>query len=274
MSALPLIIVVGGDALALRICEELCGTEGHRVALLWEHDHDLAARVERMGAAHMPFPPNDFDALRAAGVMHATSLMALAEDDRLNLQVSAQGARPQPEDPDRACANSTGPSGARSSRTCPTVRFFRSRHIRLPPSRPRRSIAIVSTGCSSPIWTGRWSVSPSGPRASSASGARRSPTRSASCKRGSSASTGRRRSCRGANCRPPTGSSSSGAWRSSKPAACTRSSRTNRAAAGSAPNSPRGGSGARGNGPTRSSRASCSPRPHSSSRPPCSSVLP
>ena len=41
-----------------------------------------------MGAAHISFPPNDFDALRAAGVMHATSIMALAEDDRLNLQVS------------------------------------------------------------------------------------------------------------------------------------------------------------------------------------------
>jgi len=34
MSAVPLILVVGGDALAVRVCEELCATQGHRVALV------------------------------------------------------------------------------------------------------------------------------------------------------------------------------------------------------------------------------------------------
>ena len=33
-------------------------------------------------------PPNDYDALRSVGVLEATSLMALAEDDRINLQVA------------------------------------------------------------------------------------------------------------------------------------------------------------------------------------------
>ena len=88
MSGEPLIIIVGGNALALRVCEELCGTQGHRVAVLWSHDHDIASRLERLGASYVAFAPNDYDALRAAGVVHATSIMVLDEDDRLNLQVA------------------------------------------------------------------------------------------------------------------------------------------------------------------------------------------
>jgi Trk K+ transport system NAD-binding subunit len=88
MSALPLIIVVGGDDLAVSVCAELCGTQGHTVALMWDQDHELAARVERLGAAFTGFPPNDYDALRAVGVLHGASIMALSDDDRLNLQVA------------------------------------------------------------------------------------------------------------------------------------------------------------------------------------------
>jgi len=43
MTAVPLILVVGGDALAVRICEELCATQGHRVTMMWVHDHELGA---------------------------------------------------------------------------------------------------------------------------------------------------------------------------------------------------------------------------------------
>jgi len=88
MSGEPLIIIVGGNALAMRVCEELCGTQGHRVALLWTHDHEIASRLERLGAGYVAFAPNDYDALRAAGVVHASSIMVLDEDDRLNLQVA------------------------------------------------------------------------------------------------------------------------------------------------------------------------------------------
>lgn len=80
--------MVGGDALAVRVCEELCATEGHRVALVWAHDHELAAKLDRLGCDYYPHPANDYDALRLAGVMEATSVMALCEDDRLNLQVA------------------------------------------------------------------------------------------------------------------------------------------------------------------------------------------
>jgi Trk K+ transport system NAD-binding subunit len=88
MSGVPLIIVVGGDALAIRVCEELCGTQGHRVALLWTHDAEIASKAERLGATYAAFPPNDYDALRAAGVPQAASIMVLSDDDRLNLQVA------------------------------------------------------------------------------------------------------------------------------------------------------------------------------------------
>ena len=88
MADVPLILVVGGDALAVRVCEELCSTQGHRVALVWPHDQELAKQLERIKCEYLPFAPNDYEALRSVGVPDATSLMALAEDDRVNLQVA------------------------------------------------------------------------------------------------------------------------------------------------------------------------------------------
>ena len=86
--SLPLILVVGGDPLALRVTEELCATQGHRVALMWHNDPEVAAHAERLGAEFLGYPPNDFDSLRAVGVTEAASIMALSDDDRLNLQVA------------------------------------------------------------------------------------------------------------------------------------------------------------------------------------------
>jgi len=88
MAQLPLIIVVGGDELALRVCEELCSTQGHDVVLLWSADDDLTARAKAVGATFVGLPPNDYESLRTVGVMHATSIMPVAEEDRLNLQVA------------------------------------------------------------------------------------------------------------------------------------------------------------------------------------------
>ncbi|MDP9018440.1 MAG: NAD-binding protein [Candidatus Eremiobacteraeota bacterium] len=88
MSQLPLIIVVGGDELALRVCEELCSTQGHDVVLLWFADAHLAERAKGFGAAFVGLAPNEYETLRTVGVMHATSIMPVSEDDRLNLQVA------------------------------------------------------------------------------------------------------------------------------------------------------------------------------------------
>ncbi|HEX3463770.1 MAG TPA: NAD-binding protein [Candidatus Elarobacter sp.] len=88
MSAVPLILVVGGDAFAVRVCEELLATRGHRVTLLWTQDPQLAAKLERLGCQYLPHGPNDHDVLRLAGVEEAVSIMTLSDDDRLNLQVA------------------------------------------------------------------------------------------------------------------------------------------------------------------------------------------
>jgi Trk K+ transport system NAD-binding subunit len=88
MVPLPLILVVGGDKLALRVTEELCATQGHRVAHIWHHDPEIAAHVKRLGAEFLGLDPNDFESLRKAGVPEAASIMALSDDDRSNLQVA------------------------------------------------------------------------------------------------------------------------------------------------------------------------------------------
>lgn len=79
---------MGGDAFAIRVCEELLLTQGHRVTLLWVHDPQLAAKLEPLGCEYLPHGPNDHDALRLAGVAEAVSIMSLSDDDRLNLQVA------------------------------------------------------------------------------------------------------------------------------------------------------------------------------------------
>jgi Trk K+ transport system NAD-binding subunit len=70
MTARPLILVVGGDALTERVCAELTATTGHEVRVVWP----ISARPDI--------------ALKSAGVDVATSLLALADDDALNLVVA------------------------------------------------------------------------------------------------------------------------------------------------------------------------------------------
>ena len=69
---------MGGDELALRVCEELTSTRGHDVVLLWSADEELAARAKSVGAAFVGLPPNDYESLRTVGVMHATSIMPVS----------------------------------------------------------------------------------------------------------------------------------------------------------------------------------------------------
>lgn len=67
------------------------------MALVWPHDHELQKQVERINCEYLPFAPNDYDSLRSVGVPEATSLMALAEDDRLNLQVALKARDINPQ---------------------------------------------------------------------------------------------------------------------------------------------------------------------------------
>lgn len=75
MRELPLIIVVGGDDLARRVCNELQATRGHDVTRLW---------------------PADDAALHAAGVAEAGCILAVSGDDRLNLQIALKAREINP----------------------------------------------------------------------------------------------------------------------------------------------------------------------------------
>lgn len=66
----PLILIVGGDALTERVHSELTATTGHEVRVVW------------------PISAHPDEALKAAGVEQAASLLALASDDALNLVIA------------------------------------------------------------------------------------------------------------------------------------------------------------------------------------------
>lgn len=94
----PLILVAGGDALAIRVCEELCSTRGHRVALVWPFDPEIERRVAQIEhCQYLAQQPNDYEGLRQAGAMEALSIMALDVDDRVNLQVALKARDMNPK---------------------------------------------------------------------------------------------------------------------------------------------------------------------------------
>ena len=90
---------MGGDALAIRVCEELLATHGHRVTVVWMHDSRLAAGLAALGngSRYIFSAPDDEAALRRAGASDAVSIMVLSDDDRLNLEVAlrARGINPE-----------------------------------------------------------------------------------------------------------------------------------------------------------------------------------
>lgn len=96
MTTLPLIIVVGANDLALRVCEELCITRGHEVMVIWDGGDEIAGRVRRMGAAFAAMPANDYDSLNAVGIRDAACIMPVCDDDRLNLQVALKARELNP----------------------------------------------------------------------------------------------------------------------------------------------------------------------------------
>lgn len=89
--------MVGGDDLALRVCEELCTTRGHEVVLLWHADERAEKRVLACGARYCAQPPSETESLRAVGVEHAAVIMPVAADDRLNLQIALKARDMNPQ---------------------------------------------------------------------------------------------------------------------------------------------------------------------------------
>src|SRR5437660_2888319 len=92
-----MMIIVGGDALALSTARELCLVPGHRVVVLWPEDAEFARAVAAVGAAFVAGRPDSRDGLEAAGVAEAVSILALSRDDQLNLQAAlrARDANPR-----------------------------------------------------------------------------------------------------------------------------------------------------------------------------------
>jgi Trk K+ transport system NAD-binding subunit len=85
----PVMIVVGGGAIALSTAQELCALQGHRVVVLWRRDPDLARAVESIGAVFTTASrPDSGEGLDRAGVHHAVTILALSPDDHLNLHAA------------------------------------------------------------------------------------------------------------------------------------------------------------------------------------------
>lgn len=94
----PVMIVVGGGAIALSTAQELCALQGHRVIVLWRRDPDLAGAVEGIGAVFITAArPDSSEGLDRAGVRHANTVLALSPDDHLNLHAAllARDANPR-----------------------------------------------------------------------------------------------------------------------------------------------------------------------------------
>jgi len=94
----PVMIVVGGGAVALGTAQELGALQGHRVVVLWRRDPDFTRAVENIGAVHITAArPDSAEALDRAGVRHAITILALSPDDQLNLHAAllARDANPR-----------------------------------------------------------------------------------------------------------------------------------------------------------------------------------
>src|SRR5438128_3793467 len=93
----PMMIIVGGDALALSTAHELCLVPGHRVVVLWPEDAEFARAVAAVGAAFVAGRPDSRDGLEAAGVGQAVSILALSGDDQLNLRAALRARDANPK---------------------------------------------------------------------------------------------------------------------------------------------------------------------------------
>jgi voltage-gated potassium channel Kch len=93
----PVLIVVGGDTLALSTAQELCALQGHRVVVLWSRGADFARAVEGVGAVFIGARPDSGEGLVRSGVERAVAILALSPDDQLNLHAAllARDANPR-----------------------------------------------------------------------------------------------------------------------------------------------------------------------------------
>src|SRR5437868_13482328 len=92
-----LMIIVGGDALALSTARELCQLRDRRIVVLWSADAEFARAVEGVGAEFVAGRPESRDGLEAAGVAEAVTILALSRDDQLSLQAARRSRDADPD---------------------------------------------------------------------------------------------------------------------------------------------------------------------------------
>jgi voltage-gated potassium channel Kch len=82
----PLVLVMGDDALVEQVCGELTASLRHRVSLLMPAGAEQAIGLP--GVSRTTLSTGLDDSLLTAGVAEASALLALADDDELNLAVA------------------------------------------------------------------------------------------------------------------------------------------------------------------------------------------
>ncbi len=83
-----LTLITGDDALAERVCTELLASGEGRVCVVSPLSVERRAAFERAGATVLGRAPDSQDALHEAGVMAATTILTLSNDDEANLAVA------------------------------------------------------------------------------------------------------------------------------------------------------------------------------------------
>src|SRR5947207_1899748 len=91
-----LMIIVGGDALALSTARELSLLQGRRIVVLWPADLEFASAVEAVGAQFIAGRPDSRAGLEMAGVADAVTILALSHNDQLNLQAALRARDANP----------------------------------------------------------------------------------------------------------------------------------------------------------------------------------
>jgi voltage-gated potassium channel Kch len=91
-----LMIIVGGDALALSTARELSLLQGRRIVVLWPADLEFASAVEAVGAQFIAGRPDSRAGLEMAGVSDAVTILALSHNDQLNLQAALRARDANP----------------------------------------------------------------------------------------------------------------------------------------------------------------------------------
>jgi Trk K+ transport system NAD-binding subunit len=84
-----LTVILGGDQLAFRVCEELRAA-GEDVVVIWRPEPDVATIVASYGARFVAFHGDPRAVLDEARIADASVSIALTEDDQVNLQFSLE----------------------------------------------------------------------------------------------------------------------------------------------------------------------------------------